>query len=555
MSLTQSDASTNSKNKDLLRFSNEFSLNLTSLTIFPVTYDTFIQISPDNNYIAFMRKNSLLEIFKKENNSWEQEPDKQQKITVFKKVNGINWSQDNKLILIYGISTNENKSLIKVLNKNDSTWNCELIIRERIYYASFYPDSQSIVYIRDPSNSLNIFYLYENQNLNTKKSLNKKNIKNKYLFLKFNDERSINYITNKNNILMLLPIYGRRNFDKTNRIKQLILKDYIIILVNTKVYKYFDLNTNDLDRIIPFKDIYFIVVEKEFYKFPFYIYNLNGEFLFKSEFPKPKPKLLTNPCLMYNKNHEIDFFLVQSKNGKLKVLACNEGTIKLSQIKLYYNYNKLFECIEKKKSKNKINNIYDNAYKYNSTNNYNYNNGLIINQDYFTKEDILFYEEQKVNFANENTRNNGNISENFFSKNKKDIKLVKVNPFDVEPCNNENDYLLHAEISPLKNYICFYNKNNPRYLFFGRAYQTGVFKIIKFMKDILCFKWSNQQDIVLVTFYESNIFYLITKDYYISYYLENNSCYNFNEILWSPSGKEVILSNTTTNIRLVAVLE
>lgn len=555
MSLTQSDASTNSKNKDLLRFSNEFSLNLTSLTIFPVTYDTFIQISPDNNYIAFMRKNSLLEIFKKENNSWEQEPDKQQKITVFKKVNGINWSQDNKLILIYGISTNENKSLIKVLNKNDSTWNCELIIRERIYYASFYPDSQSIVYIRDPSNSLNIFYLYENQNLNTKKSLNKKNIKNKYLFLKFNDERSINYITNKNNILMLLPIYGRRNFDKTNRIKQLILKDYIIILVNTKVYKYFDLNTNDLDRIIPFKDIYFIVVEKEFYKFPFYIYNLNGEFLFKSEFPKPKPKLLTNPCLMYNKNHEIDFFLVQSKNGKLKVLACNEGTIKLSQIKFYYNYNKLFECIEKKKSKNKINNIYDNAYKYNSTNNYNYNNGLIINQDYFTKEDILFYEEQKVNFANENTRNNGNISENFFSKNKKDIKLVKVNPFDVEPCNNENDYLLHAEISPLKNYICFYNKNNPRYLFFGRAYQTGVFKIIKFMKDILCFKWSNQQDIVLVTFYESNIFYLITKDYYISYYLENNSCYNFNEILWSPSGKEVILSNTTTNIRLVAVLE
>jgi hypothetical protein len=46
---------------------------------------------------------------------------------------------------------------------------------------------------------------------------------------------------------------------------------------------------------------------------------------------------------------------------------------------------------------------------------------------------------------------------------------------------------------------------------------------------------------------------LITKDYYLNYNLEEN--YNLNKIEWSPSGKEVILSNEEQNLRMVAILD
>ena len=71
------------------------------------------------------------------------------------------------------------------------------------------------------------------------------------------------------------------------------------------------------------------------------------------------------------------------------------------------------------------------------------------------------------------------------------------------------------------------------------------------MKNVLAFKWSTAQDLLLVTL-DSPIFYLISKDNYISYELEKN--YKFNNITWSSSGKEVILSNEENGISFVAVL-
>ena len=74
------------------------------------------------------------------------------------------------------------------------------------------------------------------------------------------------------------------------------------------------------------------------------------------------------------------------------------------------------------------------------------------------KNDILFLEEKKINNSKnlENQNNGIDIEENIFiKKNKKNIKLFKVNPFEVDTCYDENDYLLHVEISPNKNYICF----------------------------------------------------------------------------------------------------
>ena len=555
MSSKQSVITPISKTKEFLNISNEFNLNAASLTIFPITYDTFIQISPDNNYIAFMRKNSLLEVLKKENGNWES--DGELKITNFKKIKGINWSPDNRLILIYGIPNSENKSLIKIINRNDSLWNFELTSRDSISHASFYPDSKAIVYIKEPKNTLNIFYLYENKNKNTKNpEAETKNFKNKYLFMKFRDERCINYIINNNIILMILPVYGRTYLDKVNKIKQTnSFKDHLIILADTKIFRCFETNTHDLDRIFPVKNYLFIVIEKEFYIYPFYIYNLYGEVIYKSEFSKSSPRLLSNPCLLNNKYYETNFILVQEPEGKFEVLECDAG-ITRSKVYLYYEYNKLFDYIEKNKSKNNIfNNILSNEHRCNYM--IYSNNFSAPNENYAKKEEIFFFEEindisskEKENIPN----NMFNIKENIFSKrNKLDIKLIKVKPFDIEPINNEDDYLLHAEISPINKYICFYNKKNPKYLFFGRPYQSGVFKIIKFMKNILCFKWSTQQDVLIVTFSESPLFYLITKDYYLSYNLEKN--YNFNDISWSPSGKEVILVNIENSACLVVALE
>ena len=69
---------------------------------------------------------------------------------------------------------------------------------------------------------------------------------------------------------------------------------------------------------------------------------------------------------------------------------------------------------------------------------------------------------------------------------------------------------------------------------------------------MICFKWSTEQDILLVTL-DSPFLYLITKDYYLNYNLEDN--YNLNNIMWSPSGKEAILSNDKKNIKLVIMLD
>ena len=549
------DINQTSSKIDLFKFSNELNLNISSLTIFSVSYDSFLQISPDNNYLAFMKNNNSLEIFKKENNNWVK--DKQIKITSLgkKKAKGINWSYDNTMILIYA-TDNENNSIIKAINKSGPDWICEIEIKGNISHSSFYPDSKSIVYIKSLINTLNILSLLKHNNLSRKNHKTKKDkLKNEYLFLKFDDIRSINYIKHNNNLFMILPCYGRTSCDISKRYITIPPSDYIVILKNKKVLKCFPSKTNDLDRIIPInnKFSFFIAVEKEFYKYPFYIYNLIGEIMFKSEFPSSRPKLVTNPCLLYNKNFESKFILVQEPNGKFRIMGC-DIILKLSNIYYYYDYNKLYDNTDKT-AKIKIFNNYNSNYNYN----YNIlteNSYITINDNIFDKNNILFLEEKKSN-NNKNEENiiNETLNElnfNIFNKkNKNNIELIKVNPFNVDICYEENDYLLHAEISPIKNYICFINEKYPKFLFFGNYLQSGVFKIIKFRKNILSFKWSTVQDLLLVTL-DSSIFYLITKDNYISYDLENN--YNLNNIFWSSSGKEVILSNEDNKIRIMAVL-
>lgn len=552
MSTCEIEQTQTSINKSVIDFSNKFNVNVSSLTIFPPMNDCFIQISPNNNYIAFVQNYSL-EIFTKENGSWDNKNKLQHKISFDKKkIKGINWSLDNKMILIYG--ENGNRSLIKVINLDNLSWTCEIEFRGSVNYASFYPDSLNIVYIKSPINILNIFSLLKYNNISSKNFKNNKDkIKYEYLFLKFDDERSINYIENNNNTFMIIPCYGRRLSDKNNKFQYIEPSDYIIILVNKKVFKYFSPKTEDLYRIIPLNNRYsfFIVIDKDFYRLPFFIYNLYGEIMFKSEFSKQSiPRRLTNPCLFYSKKKKTNFIVVQAPEGRLEVFGC-QNILSRSDICFFYEYNKLTEFIEKnKKSKSVIN--FGNKSQ-NNLNIINESYNILENENYVEINNILFLAEQIINSNDDVDKNNG-ISQGDI-KNKKFIrktKLIKVNPFNVDPCYNESDYLLHSEISSNKNYICFINKKYPKYLFFASYFQSGVFKIIKFMNDVISFKWSPEEDILLVTL-DSPFIYLISKDYYLNYNLEEN--YNLNDIVWSPSGKEVVLSSNEKNIKMVVMLD
>jgi hypothetical protein len=64
MTSSELDFSQTSINKSAIDFSNKYNVNVTSLTICPPMNDCFIQISPNNNYIAFVQNNKL-EIFTK----------------------------------------------------------------------------------------------------------------------------------------------------------------------------------------------------------------------------------------------------------------------------------------------------------------------------------------------------------------------------------------------------------------------------------------------------------------------------------------------------------
>ena len=498
-----------------------------------------------------------MQIFTKENGSWDNKTLTHRVDFDRRKIKGINWSPDNKMILIYGDNgdNKENKSLIKVINLKDLSWECKIEFRGNINHASFYPDSLNIVYLKSLINTLNIFSLLKYNNISSKNyKNNKEKIKYEYLFLKFDDERCVNYIEFNNNIFMILPCYGRRLYDKNNKFRDIEPSDYIIILVNKKVYKCFEPKTVDLDRIIPLNNKYsfFIVVQKDIYKLPFFIYNLSGEIMFKSEFSKQSiPRMLTNPCLIYNKNKETNFLVVQTSGGKLEIFGC-QHMLSRSEICYFYEYNKLKEYIEKnKKSKNFVN--YGSKTQ-NIFNTFSENYKIMEDDNYVETNDILFLQEQIINGEKEENEINNGISNDDinYKKTKKKRKLMKVNGFNVEPCFDENDYLLHSEISPNKNYICFINKKYPKYLFFGSYYQSGVFKIIEFINNVICFKWSTEQDILLVTL-DSPFLYLITKDYYLNYYLEEN--YNLNNILWSPSGKEAVLSSDENNVKMVAILD
>jgi len=316
MTISEMDLTQTSINKTVIEFSNKFNVNVSSLTVFSPMNDCFIQISPNNNLIAFLQ-NYKLEIFAKENGSWNRIL--QHRLSFDKKkIKGINWSLDNKMILIYGDS--DNKALIKAIIINNLTWTCEIEFKGIINHASFYPDSLNIVYIKSPVNILNIFSLLKYNNINSKHLKSRiDKIKYEYFFLKFDDERSINYIHNNGNTFMIIPIYGRRLSDKNNKFQYIDPTDYIIILVNKKVFKFFSPVTDDLYRIIPLNNRYsfFIVLDKDFYNKPFLIYNLYGEIMFKSEFSKSSiPRKLTNPCLLCNKNKETNFIVVQAPEGR-----------------------------------------------------------------------------------------------------------------------------------------------------------------------------------------------------------------------------------------------
>lgn len=498
------------KLEDLSELNNEFNINSTSLMLFPPVINTYIQISPDNKFIAFLHKNKL-EIYTKENFEWKKKVFEQE-IIYFEKcrIKGMNWSEDNKMLLIYGDNSEFNlnkdvkekikkyKALIKAIALHDPSWSCEIEFNGIINHSSFYPDSMNIVYIKSLVNILNI--------LSLSKEGNKK--RNVYYYLKFDDERSINYIKNDKNIWMIIPCYGRRKIDKDNIITGAGIEpsDYIIILVDQKPFQCFKSITKNLDKIIPFNNDYssfFIVVEKEFYKNPFYIYNLHGQLIFKSVIDN---NILTNPCLLYNKEKKINFIVAQAKRGKLEILGC-QSIFNKSEFFFFYEYNKLYE---NKKILSEISK----------------NKNFFIN-----KNDILFLEEKIDERKKQNFR-----------------ELIKTEPFNVDICYNEKDYLLHSEISPNKNFICFINNKYPKYLFFSTYYQIGVFKIIKFCKDITCFKWSTQKDILLVTI-DDSIFYIITKDHYLSYNIGENC--HFNSIEWSPLGKEVILSNEEKKLLII----
>ena len=275
--------------------------------------------------------------------------------------------------------------------------------------------------------------------------------------------------------------------------------------------------------------------------------------MLKSEFGKQSiPRMLTNPCLLCNKNKETNFIVVQAPGGKLEIFGC-QNILNRSQICYFYDYNQINEFIEKNKKSKNIVNIRTKSQ--NNTNYYNENLNLnnYDDENYVEINDILFLEEQLINNNDDSSLCNGMSLEDINLKNnKRKRKLIKVNPYSLDPCYEENDYILHSEISSNKNYICFINKKYPKYLFFGNYFQSGVFKIIKFMNDVISFKWSTETDILLVTL-DSSFIYLITKDYYLNYNLEEN--YDLNKIEWSPSGKEVILSNEEKNIRMLAILD
>jgi hypothetical protein len=481
--------------------------------LFPPINNSFIQISPDNKFIAFLH-NNLLEIYTKENLEWKKKVFEQEILFFEKsKIKGMNWSEDNKMILIYGDNNEfnlnkdvkerikKNKALIKVITLHDTSWKCEIEFNGIINHSCFYPDSTNIVYIKSLLNILNILSL-------SKETYKKRNI---YYYLKFDDERCINYIKNNKNIYMIIPCFGKKSFDRGKEIYGSEIKpsDYIIILIDQKPFKCFRPNTKNLDKIIPFNNAYssfFIVVEKEFYKNPFYIFNLYGESIFKSDFENNGR--LTNPCLLFNKDQKINFIVAQDKGGKLEILGC-QNIFNKSEFFFLYDYNKLYENEKNKKFSSEISK----------------------DKNYLNKNDILFLEEKMDERKRQNFR-----------------ELIKTEPFNVDICFNENDYLLHSEISPNKNFICFINNKYPKYLFFSTYYQIGVFKIIKFCKDITCFKWSTQKDILLVTI-DDSIFYIITKDHYLSYNIGENC--HFNNIEWSPLGKEVILSNEEKKLLII----
>ena len=556
MTSSELDFSQTSINKSAIDFSNKYNVNVTSLTICPPNNDCFIQISPNNNYIAFVQNNKL-EIFTKKNGQWNSKLQHRLNFEK-KKIRGINWSLDNKMILVYGYNEKEKEkeALIKAINLNDTSWTCEITFKGTINHASFYPDSLNIVYIKRLINILNIVSLLKYNNSSTEKSkTNYEKIKHQFLFIKFDDERAVNYVESKGNIYMILPCYGRKLSEKKNILHTIEPSDHIIILLNKKVFKCFPATTVDLDRIIPLNNrhSFFIVVEKDLYKLPFYIYNIYGEVMLKSEFGKQSiPRMLTNPCLLCNKNKETNFIVVQAPGGKLEIFGC-QNILNRSQICYFYDYNQINEFIEKNKKSKNIVNIRTKSQ--NNTNYYNENLNLnnYDDENYVEINDILFLEEQLINNNDDSSLCNGmSIEDINLKNNKRKRKLIKVNPYNLDPCYEENDYLLHSEISSNKNYICFINKKYPKYLFFGNYFQSGVFKIIKFMNDVISFKWSTETDILLVTL-DSSFIYLITKDYYLNYNLEEN--YDLNKIEWSPSGKEVILSNEEKNIRMLAILD
>lgn len=493
-----------------INFGNEFEIG-SSLYSVPLNKNTFINFTPNNDKILFLNQNTI-EIYVKENIKWEKKFTRPLRLNVdSSKIKGVDLSKNGNFYLVY--YNQDEKGYIYVFNLVESSWSCKLEFIGNVGYACFHPDSFHIMYIKTAINTLNIFSLCDEN-------------PNKYEFkmLKFTDKRSVNFLEYNNNIYTIVSCYGiiNKNSQKKNSVQRAALykvkdlKNYIAIILNKKIYNFFEINC-DVNIIMPLnyknQSPYFIVIETDKhlnFNTKFIVFNINGDVIFNSENKKDKIYYL-NPMISQNSN----FILAQQQDkDSLEIFTFN-STFKNENNFYSFNYKNL---VNEKRLKT------DNFYKI---------------------DDIIFLNEKndEVNSLIDSKLNDNN---NNVKKNRK-LFIVENGLEEFDFSGIKEKCLFHAEISPEEQLIAFYNKNCPKYLFLGRTYQSGVFKIIKFLDDILCFKWNTKKDLLLVLL-NTSTFYLISKKSYINFDMgKTHQNRHYNDISWSPSGQEVILSNDSNN--------
>lgn len=528
------------KTHNFFEFSNYHeNIGISNIRVFSLKDESIFKFSPNSNNLAFYH-NLRIEIYSK-NNNWE-------RIVSYNfnrncgEIKDLNWSLDSKMLLIY-FNRNGEESYEKVINLDDSTsWNCEIKITGRISYSCFYPDSKSIILLKDRINILKIYDL-------TKKNLQKKYSVYEYSFLKFVDQRAINFIKYNEKNYLLVPIlkFNENNKNKKNQKKYV---DYILVIEEKNNCKYINVQTQDLDKIITINNglNYFMITEKEYdSKRPFfYLYNILGELLniikLNDEF---EIKNYINPIV----SPSGEFFIVQNLDKKrqeiiaCKTIICETGInfdiLELTKNKQNITYLEEKILVSLQKDSFELNDLSSN-----SESNFPFNFNSLFTLINGEKKNI----NSEKNYCNKNPKiiNYNNNNKNTNKNNINERKLMKVNKINYYEKSKE---ICKIEISLKKKCIAFMTKDNSNILFFANFFKSNdIFKVIKFSSNILCFKWNSSYEILLVTL-DSPFFYLIDKDYYVSYDLLEN--YFIDQITWSSSGKEVILTSQKRKINLI----